>query len=80
MKWKLLPTLIVAVALVLVVLVVLLGTGAVSYRELPWAGALAGLLAVLQSGQLNEAAPVVRRALLAAGLITVVLMLVVRFV
>lgn len=74
MKIKLLPLLTIGVALALVVLVVLVlvGVGGTSY--LLGAGALAGLVAVLQAGQLQNAAPKVRLVLFWAGLATLVLM------
>lgn len=44
-------------------------------RYLPWAGVLAGLLAVLHAVQLKAAAAAVRRTLLGAGLGAMALML-----
>lgn len=74
MKIKLLPLLTIGAALALVVLVVLLLIDLGRTRLLPWAGALAGLVAVLQAGQLPNVAPKVRLVLFLAGLATIILM------
>lgn len=74
MKIKLLPLLTIGVALALVVLVVLVLFGVGGTSSLLGAAALAGLVAVLQAGQLKNAAPTVRLVLFWAGLATLVLM------
>jgi len=71
------PLLIVLSSLILVVLVLVVFFVPSWVGLLPWAGLVAGVIAVLQAANLRNAAPAVRGVLLVAGLFTIVLMAVV---
>ena len=72
---KLLPALIILVALVILAVVAVVALVPGSGRLLPWAGALAGLIAVFQALNLRNAAEALRWSLALAGLGAMGLML-----
>lgn len=75
---SLVPLLSIVVALALAAFAVTTAFVPSLVPQLPWAGALAGLLAILQAVNLRNALPVVRGILAFAGAAAVVLMLIVQ--